>query len=677
MIGFHYCTEHDERRGWMHIGAATRMSQLLNLGHLDDHPHEPIQNVAQSNHHRRLPTKSLNPTPSSDPPISLPPTSTTTHQSAIEHDIKRRSFWACFLIERLFGDGKERPIMIHPEEDAIITRFPISDDQLSIGKLTPTAKFSTANPPPWDPKLKGLTPSGSCQGLGSSHQEIEADIFGQTMRISDLWYQVFKYVGNGGRNKDRRCPWLSESTFGQLDRRLSEWEMSLPSHLEYSEFNMVNHTIAGWGKFYGLMHLLYFTSLLYLHRDYIPFLPPLGYHPRNGPIDGEPLWGPNGNTNPPNPDWWQTSAETCFKSAKAVTDLFIKLDHRGSRLTNPFAGFSILTAATMHLHLWFWPASSLAVKNAGEYLALDTGIVESFKRYWYISDHWCQALNTQYTLNSLIHQTGHCGPMISPPSLLRAGLMKIINSQIKESPTEAISRSTPIIAQQRATRSSSTTTTNQYGSEVILIEKAESAIRPIELPTPNPAMDQDQNAVQHHDVNMVADLIGRHYNVFTQKWPKPQLSNFQATHSLISVNHCRQQMEQQQQQGQSQQEHDHPREEINHLNSPSLEFRRCRSLGNPGCDHHDSQQDIGPGSPNHANSSQFECQDPSNDVPIDAQPFGGHDQARLTVEMIPKDWNSINFLSSVPIWATPNQKLESTGHTSNDNPIQWIDFDLQ
>lgn len=98
------------------------------------------------------------------------------------------------------------------------------------------------------------------------------------MRIVELWRKVLTYVGEGGRNKDRRCPWLSASTFGRLDEKLSTWESSLPTHLQYSESNLVAHAIIGQGKLYGLLHILYFTSLLYLHRDYIPFLPELDYN---------------------------------------------------------------------------------------------------------------------------------------------------------------------------------------------------------------------------------------------------------------------------------------------------------------------------------------------------------------------------------------------------------------
>ncbi|KAG0145830.1 hypothetical protein CROQUDRAFT_45306 [Cronartium quercuum f. sp. fusiforme G11] len=401
MLGLHDCTEHEEKRGWMHIGIAIRMAQLLKLCQLDDDLDE--------NHHLQQHIKEID---------------------VIDLEIRRRTFWNCFLIERLFSDGKERPInlkvsdndLIDQENFEFMIKFPCPDNEFIIGRLVSTAKFNAKPLPPWGPIPKNNV---------IEHEE--ADLFGQTMRIAEIWSKVLSYVSRGGRNKDRRCPWLIDSSFGKLDEQLSDWDSKLPNHLQYSESNLVAHSMIGQGKTYGLMHLLYFTSLLYLHRDYIPFLPPLDYHPRNGPIDGEPLWHPNTHNNqrpePPNPEWWKTSAETCFRSANAITDMVINLSHHACALTNPFAGFAVLTAGTMHIHLWFRPNHAPFIKNVGEYLASDTRILNDLKQTWSISHQWCQALNADYAINSFIQENDNTTVLTTPIHSVRAGLMKIINIQ--------------------------------------------------------------------------------------------------------------------------------------------------------------------------------------------------------------------------------------------------------
>ncbi|CAH7681774.1 hypothetical protein PPACK8108_LOCUS14424, partial [Phakopsora pachyrhizi] len=425
MLGFYDCAEQQEKRGWMSIGMAIRMAQLMRLANLDDDEDQPsaypTQQPTDSGHQLQNLETALPLGANHQSIISSDLTnSQTNNQQEIEMDIRRRTFWSCFLIERLFSDGKDRPVMISCDQDDINTHFPDPEYGFSTGRRPNLGALTTSPTPPWVRTSQSNGTTTNC--------DQETDLFGQTMRIADLWNKVLKYISRGGRNHDRRCPWLPDSSFSRLDEQLSEWETRLPSHLQSTESNLVAYSIIGQGKSYGLMHLLYFSSLLYLHRDYIPFLPPLNYNPKDGPIDGQPLWHPAGNFAPPNPDWWKTSTEICFRSANAITDMITNLRYRGASLTNPFAGFSILTAGTMHIHQWFWPGSFSIVKNAREYLSVDTRILNNLKKTWSISHQWCKVLNTQYALNSLIKDNDSSTTVVTQPlNLIRASLMKIIN----------------------------------------------------------------------------------------------------------------------------------------------------------------------------------------------------------------------------------------------------------
>lgn len=42
------------------------------------------------------------------------------------------------------------------------------------------------------------------------------------------------------------------------------------------------HVLAGGDRLFGLMHVLYYTAVLYLHRDFLPFLPPSTWSPSQG-----------------------------------------------------------------------------------------------------------------------------------------------------------------------------------------------------------------------------------------------------------------------------------------------------------------------------------------------------------------------------------------------------------
>lgn len=133
MLGLHDCTDNEGHRGWMHIGTAVRLAQALKLGHLDDDDVQTTNYV----------------------PHGLGPSKSLQHkQAVIDYDIQRRTFWACFLIERLFSDCKDQPVIINVNEGDITTRFPSPDNEFIMGKPVTTARFSTELPPAWAPASK-------------------------------------------------------------------------------------------------------------------------------------------------------------------------------------------------------------------------------------------------------------------------------------------------------------------------------------------------------------------------------------------------------------------------------------------------------------------------------------------------------------------------------------------
>jgi hypothetical protein len=68
---------------------------------------------------------------------------------------------------------------------------------------------------------------------------------------------------------------------------------------------------------------------------------------KNGPIDGSPLYG---QFQVPQ-DWWSSCLDRAINAANVISDLATRLQDLGSQITHPFAGFTILAAATLHLHV--------------------------------------------------------------------------------------------------------------------------------------------------------------------------------------------------------------------------------------------------------------------------------------------------------------------------------------
>lgn len=185
----------------------------------------------------------------------------------LQAEIRRRTFWSCFLLDRTITDGKERPSSLTAPPSL---RMPCSDADFNLGRRSLGAKFE-ADPPPWSVSTKIDT---------TVIIEPEADLYGQTLRIAEVWNKVTRYIGAGGRNVDRRPPWEPESTFAVLDREMDMWNARLPAVFRFDDANLVAHSMIGQGRLFGMLHLLFCCSKLVLHRDYLPFLPTIDFQVR-------------------------------------------------------------------------------------------------------------------------------------------------------------------------------------------------------------------------------------------------------------------------------------------------------------------------------------------------------------------------------------------------------------
>lgn len=93
---------------------------------------------------------------------------------------------------------------------------------------------------------------------------------------------------------------------------------------------------------YTVMHVVYFLSVIVLHRSYVPFLP-LRCHEPVGPLD-EPLLSPDKASGAPDA-FWRDSARELFKAARQMIDLVATCQSRGALVESPLVGFAIYNAA--------------------------------------------------------------------------------------------------------------------------------------------------------------------------------------------------------------------------------------------------------------------------------------------------------------------------------------------
>ena len=163
---------------------------------------------------------------------------------------RNRTFWACFLLERLNGLFPTRVAIIN--KDDIFVRLPAG------GRDTETRPGAPA--PLFDP---GLAP------LEGQQQQSVVGVMGYLVQVTALWGEVMACIyrmSHGGAPSEPDLATFRHSAVS----RLAGWQSSLvPVNLQFSPANLARMTPEDRGAFI-LMHLVFHLAMVKLHRHLHP-----------------------------------------------------------------------------------------------------------------------------------------------------------------------------------------------------------------------------------------------------------------------------------------------------------------------------------------------------------------------------------------------------------------------
>ncbi|GAA6060533.1 hypothetical protein JCM10212_006897 [Sporobolomyces blumeae] len=462
LLSLYELTAGRDHSGWLKLGQAIRMAQILRLGFEDevDYPSAALGDDPRGRGRSASSSGGSRDSSSTREKVAeRGEASATTRRlprlssaDFIKAEARRRTFWSCFLLDRTISDGNERPCGLKVPKISSL-RMPGSDADFAAGRKGLGAKFDP-DPPAWSVSIRMIQKREEEEQLAKEEEEErrrsglknasaataqngkrsrtttafgtfvepEADLYGFTLRIADIWRSVASYIGAGGRNVDRRPPWQQDSTFSQLAGQLNEFGDRLPKELRYTDQTLIAHCMTSSieARLFGMLHLLFATASHVLHRDYLPFLPPADFKASNGPVDGEPLYGEP--TSPP--DWWQKSFDVAAHSGNIISDVCSHLASHGIVLAHPFAGFAALAAGTVHCHLKYWPQDTHASERATHYFNQDAAILNSLRNVYPIAARWCESLAGLQLLYFNLSR----GVLDADPLKVRAGVIQLLRS---------------------------------------------------------------------------------------------------------------------------------------------------------------------------------------------------------------------------------------------------------
>ena len=237
--------------------------------------------------------------------------------NAAEKEVRRRTFWSCFIMDRMISSGKYRSTMISFSKAQV--QLPCSANQfLHVSSRT--------------------------------RNELRVvDVLSKFVELIHIWGEICEWCYAGGRRTEKNPPWDPNTDFFKLRLQLERFQSSLPSHFTYTDSNLDTFFCTDRSMTYTSLHMLYFLCLIMIHREYVPFIPLRCTKPQ-GPLD-EPTFAKDSA-----PDkFWEDSAKEMFGAAKNILDIARKCLEERMLPKSTLIVFSIWAATLVAIYSASFP----------------------------------------------------------------------------------------------------------------------------------------------------------------------------------------------------------------------------------------------------------------------------------------------------------------------------------
>jgi hypothetical protein len=331
LLGLHEFGTCQGGRSWMFGGMAQRMAYALQLH--KETEYDPLINEAE-----RKPL------------------------SATDREIRRRTMWSCFLMDRFNSSGTDRPLFVH--EQYIEVQLPVKEHLYlhEIHAATENLEGNVPNPVPPD--------SGQ---LANPRDNMGVSAY--TIRLVCIWGKLIKYMNLGGKEREKESMWSSQSTYNAIKNEAREFKEALPEMLVYTPENLKSHAIGKTANSFLYLHILWQQIMLFMHRFALPS---------------------TAGSRPPKDmphDFLTESARSALDAANQISILINEsMDHN---VVAPFAGYSAFFASTVHVHGVFSKNPKLEAQSK-KYLAYNVKYLTKMKKYWGMFHYIAENLKDLY-----------------------------------------------------------------------------------------------------------------------------------------------------------------------------------------------------------------------------------------------------------------------------------------
>ena len=332
ILGLHEFGTCQGGRSWMLGGMATRMAYALQLHREVDH--DPLGRKNDK----------------------------SSELSFTDREIRRRTMWGCFLMDRFNSSGTERPTFA--SEENIKVQLPIKEFNFRMEIPGPTED------------LDGQVPTPIAAGAGQTSRPKEnMGVAAYLIRVIALWGRVVKYFNLGGKGNDPHPLWHPESHLAALKRQADTFIEELPERLQYSSEALRDYAAEKLANQFLYLHIAYHQVILFLNKFAIPTTPG-GKIPSDMPKDF---------VNP---------------AAKAAVDAATKISSLLNEATNhpvvaPFVGYCAFVSSTVHIWGIFSKNTHLE-SSSKRNLAYNVRYISRMKKHWGMFHYMAENLKSIY-----------------------------------------------------------------------------------------------------------------------------------------------------------------------------------------------------------------------------------------------------------------------------------------
>lgn len=293
-----------------------------------------------------------------------------------QKEIRRRTFWACVVVDRLISYSCNKP-------------FTLSFDLAHVYLPSPEIAFA------FDEVLPGLT----VERLSlQTNQVSQIGIMPYFIAMVRLWGDMALLHVSGGRRLSKHGPHSPESEFYQYEKTIEDFSSSLPPTLSWSTQNYQLHKVTGHAQTYVNLNFLLHHSQCVMHQEYLPQLD--SQFSLSSDLDDATVFDAAGISLDHND---LTITKSCIYNINVITDMALTLNTGSEQdqelLQSIFAANAILTAAAVHLWVLYTQTCDACPKHVALARAEQLRrVIKSWQPRWRVATAWVETLEMLYKL---------------------------------------------------------------------------------------------------------------------------------------------------------------------------------------------------------------------------------------------------------------------------------------